>query len=234
MVSVLESCIRFISIWKNRNSNFNQSYGICGMSMMILRRISLVLSLPLLLCCKDGGGADPSGDIGESPPNIIFIFTDDQTYETIQALGFDELRTPNLNRMVESGTTFTHAYNMGGWNGAVCIASRSMMLSDLSIWNARKQDSLWAKEDSLAISASWPRLLENRGYKTHMTEKWHVTLPVQKVFGIVRNVRPGMPGDRRNELPAAEKKWRQNLGQLADLSQYLPLGYCRTTDENDT
>jgi len=60
-------------------------------------------------------------------PNIIFIFADDQCYNTINALGNKEVITPNIDKLVMNGVTFTHTYNMGGWNGAVCIASRTMM-----------------------------------------------------------------------------------------------------------
>ena len=57
-------------------------------------------------------------------PNILFIFADDLSYETIRAQGHLDIDTPNLDRLVAEGTTFTHAYNMGSWTGAVCMASR--------------------------------------------------------------------------------------------------------------
>ena len=56
------------------------------------------------------------------PPNVLFIFADDQCFETIGAFGLTDIETPNLDRLVEEGTTFTHAYNMGSWSGAVCVA----------------------------------------------------------------------------------------------------------------
>ncbi|MDB4732610.1 sulfatase-like hydrolase/transferase, partial [Akkermansiaceae bacterium] len=62
-------------------------------------------------------------------PNLLFIFADDMTYEAIGALGHQEIKTPNLDKLVHSGTTFTHAYNPGGWNGAICVASRAMIMS---------------------------------------------------------------------------------------------------------
>ena len=71
-----------------------------------------------------------------TPPNILFLFTDDQTYHSIQALGNEEIHTPNLDRLVQGGTSFTHAYNMGGWNGAICLASRAMIISGRRIMSA--------------------------------------------------------------------------------------------------
>ena len=52
----------------------------------------------------------------QAKPNILFIFADDQSYETISALGNKEVKTPNLDRLVDMGTTFTNTYNMGAWN----------------------------------------------------------------------------------------------------------------------
>ncbi|MBC8372976.1 MAG: sulfatase-like hydrolase/transferase, partial [Planctomycetes bacterium] len=71
-----------------------------------------------------------------SKPNILFIFADDQTYESICALGYDEVKTPNLDKLVRGGVTFTHAYNQGSWSGAVCIASRCMLNTGRFLWNA--------------------------------------------------------------------------------------------------
>ena len=39
-------------------------------------------------------------------PNIIFIITDQQRYDTIAELGFDYMETPNLDRMVREGVHF--------------------------------------------------------------------------------------------------------------------------------
>eukprot|EP00095_Tigriopus_kingsejongensis_P001303 maker-scaffold6_size1037037-snap-gene-9.0 protein:Tk01303 transcript:maker-scaffold6_size1037037-snap-gene-9.0-mRNA-1 annotation:"choline sulfatase" len=112
---------------------------------------------------------------------------DDQTFESIQALGFDEVQTPNLDRLVNNGTSFTHAYNMGGWNGAICVASRAMIISGSYIWNAKEKAALWAKGDSTALNQTWGKLLQNQGYDTYMTGKWHVDAPAETVFNDARN-----------------------------------------------
>ncbi|MBT7257086.1 MAG: sulfatase-like hydrolase/transferase, partial [Planctomycetaceae bacterium] len=69
-------------------------------------------------------------------PNILFVFADDQCFETIGAFGHTEIQTPNLDKLVAQGTTFTHAYNMGSWSGAVCVASRCMLNTGRFIWHA--------------------------------------------------------------------------------------------------
>ena len=69
-------------------------------------------------------------------PNVLFLFADDQCFETIRALGHTDIDTPNLDRLVQRGATFTHAYNMGSWSGAVCVASRTMLITGRSVWRA--------------------------------------------------------------------------------------------------
>ncbi|HCC71425.1 MAG TPA: choline-sulfatase, partial [Bacteroidales bacterium] len=66
-------------------------------------------------------------------PNILFIFADDQSYTTKEN-NVNDIITPNLDKLSERGLTFTHAYNMGGWNGAICVASRAMLNTGRFLW----------------------------------------------------------------------------------------------------
>ncbi len=43
------------------------------------------------------------------PPNIVFIFSDDQCFDTVAAFGHPEVETPNLDRIAKRATTVTHA-----------------------------------------------------------------------------------------------------------------------------
>jgi arylsulfatase A-like enzyme len=140
-------------------------------------------------------------------PNIIFIFADDQCYQTIHALGNDEIITPALDKMVKEGVTFTHAYNMGAWNGAVCVASRAMLNSGCFVWRALKMEKDFkqrAEEGKM-----WGNLMQKAGYTTYFTGKWHVKVDPAKCFNNVVHERPGMPNQ-------------------------TPEGYDRPKSENDT
>jgi len=70
-------------------------------------------------------------------PNFLFIFADDMSLDTIGAYGRYNCKTPNLDKLMHSGVSFTHAYNMGAWNGAVCVASRAMLNSGLFVNRAK-------------------------------------------------------------------------------------------------
>lgn len=53
-------------------------------------------------------------------PNILFLMTDQQRFDTIAALGNPHIATPNLDRLVARGLTFTQAYSPC----PVCVPAR--------------------------------------------------------------------------------------------------------------
>ena len=44
-------------------------------------------------------------------PNVLFVMTDQQRFDTIAALGNQHIYTPNLDRLVRRGVSFTNAYS---------------------------------------------------------------------------------------------------------------------------
>lgn len=138
-------------------------------------------------------------------PNVLFIFSDDQCYETISAHGLTDIDTPNLDRLATEGASFTHAYNMGAWAGAVCMASRACLNTGSFVWNANAD----ARECTKGTRKAWAQLMSAQGYETYMSGKWHVGgLSAAKVFDRTGKVRGGMPKQQ-------------------------PAGYNRPTDEAD-
>jgi len=71
-------------------------------------------------------------------PNVLLLFTDDQRFDTIGALGYDVI-TPNIDRLVQRGTAFTNAYIMGGSCGAVCMPSRAMLMTGRTLYHLEAQ-----------------------------------------------------------------------------------------------
>ena len=129
----------------------------------MLRLIAPILLLALLLpgCQSEEIPYDPSL---ADKPNFLFIFADDQAFDTIHALGNSAIHTPNLDRLVRDGMTFTHTFNQGSWSGAVCVVSRAMLNSGRYIYHAR--------EDIDRVPL-WGEIFEEAGYATFLTGKWH-------------------------------------------------------------
>lgn len=169
----------------------------------------------------------------KSKPNIVFIFTDDQTYSSINALGNNEIITPAMDKMVGEGTTFTHAYNMGSWSGAVCAASRAMLNSGRFVWRANNFRQNWVKKDTASYNKSWGKLMEAEGYTTYMTGKWHVDAPASELFQNTVHIRPGMPKDAWDHFKMVAKFDSLSKVPNADSADIMPNGYNRPQDEND-
>ena len=190
-----------------------------------MKEILGCLLILLLISCKN------DANVARDKPNIVFIFADDMTYSAINTLGNSEIYTPNLDRLFDSGTTFTNAYNMGAWNGAVCVASRAMIISGRSVWEANKFRENWLRGKEL--DKTWGRLMQNAGYDTYMTGKWHVDAPADSVFQHVVHVRPGMPSDSWNHNGRIDYI-NQLIEGGASQAQIRAVGYNRPLSENDS
>ncbi len=60
-------------------------------------------------------------------PNLLFLFTDQQRFDTLACYGNDRIRTPNLNALAGESSVFQNAYV----TQSVCTPSRSSMLTGL-------------------------------------------------------------------------------------------------------
>lgn len=97
------------------------------------------------------------------PPNILLILADDQRWDTIGALGNPEIHTPHLDRLVERGFHFTNAYCMGSMVGAVCLPSRTMLVTGRSLWRIPANPRAKTAPEGVALL---PVQLRAAGYTT--------------------------------------------------------------------
>jgi len=150
-------------------------------------------------------------------PNFLFIFADDQCWNTVHALGNMEVKTPNLDRLSQSGTSFLNAYNMGGWNGAVCIASRTMLNTGRTVWRAHQIEPELGNLSGRG--ELWAQLLAKAGYETFFSGKWHIKIAPEQVFDHVAHERPGMPEDRYG-VEAEKLDWKLPEGFANSIEGY--------------
>ncbi|OAV44424.1 sulfatase-like hydrolase/transferase [Lewinella sp. 4G2] len=197
--------------------------------------MKLLFSFTCLLLLTTCSTTEPSSTTNiPERPNILFIFTDDQAYDAIGALGDGQVITPNLDRLVNSGTTFTHAYNMGAWQPAVCLASRAMINSGRSVWQAQRMTERWRAQDQEAMDQNWAPLMRAAGYQTYFTGKWHVDAPATDQFDRAANVRPGMPHDGYPFPVIDALRQRHNeVVPIDSLKKYWPAGYNRPLHPTD-
>jgi arylsulfatase A-like enzyme len=101
-------------------------------------------------------------------PNILFFFTDDQRFDTLRALGNEQIHTPNLDALAGRGVVFTHGHIPGGTSGAVCMPSRAMLHSGRTLFHIEKEGQS-IPDDHTTMGECF---LE-AGYTCFGTGKWH-------------------------------------------------------------
>lgn len=101
-------------------------------------------------------------------PNVLFLLTDDQRYGTIQALGNNEIKTPNIDRLVRMGTSFVNAHIPGGTASAVCMPSRAMINSGKTLFHL-EECGRNIPEDQVTMG----QCFLNNGYHAMESGKWH-------------------------------------------------------------
>lgn len=101
-------------------------------------------------------------------PNILFFLTDDQRFDTIHSLGNKEIATPNIDKIVSGGTSFTRAHIPGGTCGAICMPSRAMLHTGRSLFHIQE-----AGAEIPASQIILGEALQKEGYQTYGIGKWH-------------------------------------------------------------
>ena len=61
----------------------------------------------------DAGGIQHDDSGPPTRPNVLILLTDDQRWDTVHALGNQMIETPNMDRLVRAGTSFSQA-NLSG------------------------------------------------------------------------------------------------------------------------
>ena len=127
-------------------------------------------AVPFLGACSMQGKKEVKQD---KKPNVLFLFIDDITFNGANALGNPEIISPNIDKIVNSGVNFSNTYIMGGWNGAISIASRSQLITGKYIWNCHADEAKGFKSE-IEPELTFPQVMHNAGYNTFESGKWHM------------------------------------------------------------
>jgi arylsulfatase len=108
----------------------------------------------------------------ETRPHIILIITDQQRFDTINALGFPYMETPNLDRLVREGVTFTNCH----------ITAPSCAPSRASLFTGYYPHTTGIYKNADRWTRSWVEDLAESGYYCVNIGKMH-TYPYQTPLG---------------------------------------------------
>lgn len=115
--------------------------------------------------------------MSDKRPNILYIMCDQFRFDCISALGNSTIRTPNLDRLVKRGVSYSNAYS----SCPVCIAARYSIRSGRDPYSVGcyLNEPPQSPQGSLGTSVEdWtgpylPRVLSKAGYRTFGIGKFH-------------------------------------------------------------
>ena len=146
-------------------------------------------------------------------PNILFLTTDQQAWNTISALGNKYLNTPNMDRLVKAGVSFKNSYSPN----PVCSPTRACWLTGLtSCENGVISNGLSIVENLKTVGD----VLTEKGYETVFAGKLHV----------------GIPKSYKQEIPGFSKVICEGIGGKGTLGDQVvssvAAGYLQNRDKS--
>jgi arylsulfatase A-like enzyme len=100
-------------------------------------------------------------------PNVVFILTDDQRWDTISLNEKSQVKTPNIDRLGKEGLYFRHSF----CTTSLCSPSRASILSGLYAHSHGVVNNFTEYPNELP---SFPRELSQAGYATAYIGKYHM------------------------------------------------------------
>ena len=100
-------------------------------------------------------------------PNLLFIWTDEQQYFTMQAYGNEVIQTPNLDRLADESFVFEKAYVAQ----PVCTPDRATVMTGLyPHTNGCVSNNIPLPEEVKTL----PEIIDDPDYRSAYMGKWHL------------------------------------------------------------
>ena len=113
--------------------------------------------------------SQPAGEqTAQKPLNILYIMTDDHSFQTLSAYDGRYIQTPNIDRIAKDGVRFTNSFVANSISGP----SRACMLTGK---HSHKNGFIDNEHTFDGSQQTFPKLLRQAGYQTAMIGKWHLT-----------------------------------------------------------
>lgn len=157
--------------------------------MKKLRYLLVLIISVFAISCKEKQAAKQEN----TKPNVLFIFTDDQRHDAVGSFGIENVKTTNIDKLVQNGTSFTNSYILGATTAAVCSPSRAMLMTGRHYFNIEPnvyaQFAFSNEERGKSDKLTFPEYFKANGYKTFATGKQHNGEPwVERGFTNVKSV----------------------------------------------
>jgi arylsulfatase A-like enzyme len=109
----------------------------------------------------------------ENRPNILLIYTDDQSHRTVGSYpeAYDWVETPNIDQLADQGIQFANFFP-----GAWCMASRATLLTgkhSFGVSSMRMEGIYPGSQYDPDILPFWPKTFREEGYFMAHIGKWH-------------------------------------------------------------
>jgi arylsulfatase A-like enzyme len=101
-------------------------------------------------------------------PNLVFILSDQQTFDMLGCYGNKQIKTPNLDQFAKQGVRFTHCFS----NSPICTPFRGMLMSgQQTLYNGT-----FVNDRPLipGHGKKFAEVLRDAGYNTAYIGKWHL------------------------------------------------------------
>ncbi len=104
----------------------------------------------------------------KKPMNILYIMSDDHSYQTISAYDTRFVQTPNIDWIANNGVKFNESFVANSISGP----SRACMLTGKHSHKNGFTDNTRTFDGA---QQTYPKLLQKAGYQTAIIGKWHLT-----------------------------------------------------------
>ncbi len=117
-------------------------------------------------------------------PNLLFVFSDQQTFDMVGCYGNGQIITPNIDKLADEGLRFERCFS----NSPICTPFRGMLMSgQYSLYNG-----CYVNDRPLVPGhgKKFAEVLRDAGYYTGYIGKWHI-----------------LGGDRDRPIPEGEMRY---------------------------
>jgi arylsulfatase A-like enzyme len=151
------------------------------------------------------------------PPNFLFLLVDQLHIDALSAYGCPWVRTPNIDRLIQSGVSFRQSY----CTNPLCSPARSSLLT------GRMPVETGVVNNGIPIDESIPNVgqwLGRHGYQTVYCGKWHLPQTWQESFSGFHVIPVLGEGEGDMKDPLVALAWEAYLRQRSPEKPFFFVG----------